>query len=149
MSSRLMLILLFALFTAMPGQLIASKYSDTDTLANSNGFIEDSITITGETFDINKKPVSNVYISFEGLRVEPVFTNDNGFFTVRIPHGDTWLLASPTGNLQPKRVYLSGRKHVVLYLSPDDVSTGSDIVQTGFTEKRKREEPIIKEFEIN
>jgi TonB-linked SusC/RagA family outer membrane protein len=139
MSSRLMLILLFALFTAMPGQLIASKYSDTDTLANSNGFIENSITITGETFDINKKPVSNVYISFEGLRVEPVFTNENGFFTVRIPHGDTWLLASPTGNLQPKRVYLSGRKHVVLYLSPDDVSTGSDIVQTGFTEKRKRD----------
>ena len=87
---------------------------------------QDSITVKGMVFSNGNNPVSNVSISIEGSVQLPVVTDSTGEFSMQNVARDSWIIIAPTGNYKRKRIFLSGRESLRIYLTGDDIPSGDD-----------------------
>ena len=87
---------------------------------------QDTITVKGVVLSNGNKPVGNVSISIEGSVQLPVITDSTGEFSMQAVARDSWIIVAPTGNYKRKRIFLSGRESLKIYLTGDDKSSGDD-----------------------
>lgn len=87
---------------------------------------KDSILVKGVVVSEKNTPLSNITISVEGSRQQPVVTNEAGEFSIKSNAGDNWLLISPASDFKTKRIFLNNRDLLKVYLTSTDLSSGDD-----------------------
>ncbi len=103
-----------------------------------SAYSQDSLQVSGVIVSQSNKPLSNVSVSVEGSSLMPVVTDEEGRFELVVPGRNEWLIIDPTGNYKQKRIFLSGRKELKIYLTSDDVTSGEDQVLLMTQPVRKR-----------
>ncbi len=99
---------------------------------------QDSLQVRGIILSGSSDPVPDVSVSVEGSSQLPVVSDTEGEFTLEAPSGDVWIIVSPTGRFKSKRVFLNNRTHLTIYLTSDDMASGSDMVNILSQPMRKR-----------
>jgi TonB-linked SusC/RagA family outer membrane protein len=100
---------------------------------------QDSIqVIEGIVFSTPNRPVSDVTISVEGSSEMPAVSDENGRFSVKTKTGDEWIIVSPASDFKQKRIYLNNRDHLTIYLTPNDIASGHDMVTILSQQIKKR-----------
>ena len=89
-------------------------------------YAQDTTRVTGTVLSHLNEPIPEVNVNIDGSSQLPVVTNGRGEFSVVSTSGDEWIIVSPTGRFKQKRIYLNNRKSLIIYLSPDDISSGED-----------------------
>ncbi len=115
---------------------IIALFSATTT---SPCFAQDPVRIDGLIQDERGQPLSGISISLEGVLADPVISDSIGKFTLSAPSVQQWLIITPVDQYKTKRVYLNGRETIRIRLTPTDLASGDDIVQTVFHQEPKRE----------
>ncbi|MFC2079999.1 SusC/RagA family TonB-linked outer membrane protein [Bacteroidota bacterium] len=97
-----------------------------------------SIQVSGIITGIKNNPVPNVSVSVEGVVAIPAITNDDGSFTVLVNNQYSTLIITPPESYKSQTYLLSGRKHVNIKLTSQDVPGSMDkqIQFFDFIEKR-------------
>ncbi|MBN2215666.1 MAG: SusC/RagA family TonB-linked outer membrane protein [Bacteroidales bacterium] len=99
---------------------------------------QDSLLIKGVVLSDNNKPLQNVSVNIEGSANLPYVTNETGEFSVMSASDEAWLIVSPAGDYKTKRIFINSRKTLKIYLTPEDVSAGDDMLSILSREVRKR-----------
>lgn len=100
--------------------------------------VDTSYAITGKVLDIMGNPVPGVTISVEGEMDVPVVSDSSGSFSLNVNSMDAWILVSPSEHYKSSRIYLNNRKNITIYLTPSDLESIHDIVQTPFGQEEKK-----------
>ncbi len=95
-------------------------------LSSTAAFPQDSLRLKGTILSTSNEPLPEVSISIEGSMAMPVVTDGAGQFDLKVPSGNPWLIINPPGRFKQKRIYLSGREQLKIYLSPAELQAGSD-----------------------
>ena len=99
---------------------------------------QDSVQIEGMVLTDLNQPLTGVSVNIEGSANLPSVTNELGEFSLMSASNDAWLIVSPTGNYKAKRIYLNKRTVLKIYLTPDDIPAGDDMLSILSREVRKR-----------
>ena len=102
-------------------------------------FAQDTIRIDGLIENERGEPLGAISISLEGVLADPVISDSLGRFTLSAPSAQQWLIITPVEQYKTKRVYLNGRETIRIMLTPSDLASGDDIVQTVFHQELKRD----------
>jgi len=89
---------------------------------------QDTCILRGKVLNQSGVPVSNVSISVEGSLQEPVFTDGEGKFEINIGSGNKWLIINPIIEYKKKRIYINNRQYIKIYLTPEDLISGYDMM---------------------
>jgi TonB-linked SusC/RagA family outer membrane protein len=89
---------------------------------------QDTILIKGIILSEASRPLANISISIEGSTQMPVETNETGEFTLTSTSGSDWITISPADKYKMKRVYLNNRTELKIFLTPNDLSSGNDVI---------------------
>ena len=87
---------------------------------------QDTLTVRGKIVDGRNQGVSGVAVGVEGSFELPDVTNESGEFTIKTISGEVWLNVEPTNTFKPKRVYLNNRTDLTIFLTREDMESGSD-----------------------
>jgi len=90
----------------------------------------DQFSIKGKVLGEGGQPVSDVSVSIEGRIGSPALTDSTGEFELNTPDGNVWLLITPVGNYNTKRVFLNQREDLIIVLVPGDRSSLYDEIPT-------------------
>lgn len=93
-----------------------------------NGFGQDTFIISGKVLGAGKSAVNGVSVSIENTDMTPVITNQEGYFEIKSPVSDGYLIFNPVEDYKPKRVYLNQRKEITIYLVEKDMASGNDLI---------------------
>ncbi|HUX57343.1 MAG TPA: SusC/RagA family TonB-linked outer membrane protein [Bacteroidales bacterium] len=80
----------------------------------------------GKILGVQNKPLQGVSISIEGSSLSPVVTNDDGSFEMDVESGDSWLIINPLGDYKGKRIFLSDRQNLKIYLNKTEINSDYD-----------------------
>ena len=69
-----------------------------------------------------------VAVSIEGSTDLPVITDENGSFSLSSPSGEEWMMVAPASGYKKKRIFLNNRTNLVIILTPEDMSSGDDVI---------------------
>ena len=90
-------------------------------------YAQDTLLVKGTIVDGANEPVANVSVGVEGSYQLPVFTSEDGEFTLKTT-GDVWLNIAPTSDFKQKRVYLYNQTVIKIFLTAKDIDGGNDII---------------------
>ncbi|MDP3643891.1 MAG: SusC/RagA family TonB-linked outer membrane protein [Bacteroidota bacterium] len=107
---------------------------------------QDSIPVKGVIVSETDTPLPNITISVEGSRQMPVVTNEAGEFTIKSNSGNNWLIISPVSDYKTKRVFLSDRKELKVFLTSNDLSSGDDPLNI-LSQKKIKKDVVPAYFE--
>ena len=99
---------------------------------------QDTLLVKGIILSGTNNPVPDVSVSIEGSSQLPVVSDQEGAFMLKASSGEVWLIVSPTGGFKSKRVYLNNRRNLTIFLTPDDMASGNDLVTVLSQNFRKR-----------
>ncbi len=99
---------------------------------------DSSIIITGQVLDPSGNPLSGVTVSIEGELDVPAVSADDGSFTLDVNTLESWLMVAPMDQYKASRIFLNNRKNIVIYLTPSDLESIHDPVQTPFGQVSKK-----------
>ena len=119
-------------------QILLSSFTLLLILNFSPAYSQDTIVVKGSVVDPAGNPVPNVSIGVEGSSVMPVFSNDEGEFTLKVTPKDKWLNIEPSDDFKSKRIYLNQRENLKIYLSNKDLPSGDDQIKIVNREMIKR-----------
>jgi len=108
-------------------------------LGTSLAYTQDTLVIKGLILSGSSEPVPDVSVSVEGSSQRPVVSDSEGTFTLKALSGEVWLIVSPAGGYKGKRVFLNNRATLTIFLSSDDLASGSDLVSILSQPVRKRD----------
>lgn len=97
-----------------------------------------SISIKGSVNDLRGNPVTGVSISVEGELDMPALSDSSGSFSLEVNSRDCWLLVVPPIQYKSSRIFLNNRSTIKIFLTPADMGSIYDKVQTSFGEKEKK-----------
>ncbi len=123
-----MLLILRLAFPAVCFAQDSSEISAADT----------SFIITGRVLDPNGNPVSGVSISIEGELDVPAVSADDGRFLLDVSSMSSWLMITPTDHYKTSRIFLNSLKNITIVLTPTDLESIHDQVQTPFGQFAKK-----------
>ncbi len=107
-------------------------------LSISSAYSQDSLMVSGIVLSGSSNPLPDVSVSVEGSSQLPVVTDAEGEFTLKVSSGDVWLIISPAGSYKGQRIYLNNRSMLTVFLTPDDMASGNDVVTILTQSFRKR-----------
>ena len=90
---------------------------------------QDTMLITGKIVAGKNTPLQDVAISVEGYDIAPVITDTSGNFSISVPGRDVWLIVDPVGNYENKRIFLDGRKSLLISLATSSMKSDNDQVK--------------------
>lgn len=111
-------------------------------------FASDSIKVNGVVVSGNNTPLSNITISIEGSMQTPVVSDNDGKFTIMSKSKDNWLIISPVSEYKTKRVFLSGRTDLKVYLTSEDLAAGEDQINV-LAQSKAKKDMISSFFNMN
>ncbi len=91
-------------------------------------YAQDSLYVKGKIVNGANEPVPNVAVAVEGSFELPAVTNEAGEFDVVAPSGNEWLNIEPSSAYKNQRVFLNNRTNLKIYLTDNNVPSGSDVV---------------------
>ncbi len=101
-------------------------------------YAQDSVLIKGVVMSDLNQPLPGVSVNIEGSANLPSVTSEMGEFSLLSASDEAWLIVSPTGDYKPKRIFLNKRPALKIYLTPDDIPAGDDMLSILSREVRKR-----------
>ncbi|HEC44234.1 MAG TPA: SusC/RagA family TonB-linked outer membrane protein [Bacteroides sp.] len=88
--------------------------------------------LSGQVKSMNGDPVAGVTISIEGALDVPEVSDSAGRFTLKVNSLESWLLIVPPDQYKEARIYLNRRNTLSVFLTPVDLESIHDQVQTPF-----------------
>ena len=98
-----------------------------DQKIHSQANNSDSITITGQVLSGRNLPLSGVSISLEGSLQEPVISDENGEFKLKVLSGNDWISVKNVG-YKDKRIFLNNRTELKIYLTENELKSNNDVI---------------------
>ena len=89
---------------------------------------QDTTMVSGVIKSTRNEPIPDVSVSIEGSSLMPVVTGEDGTFTIPSVTGTERLIISPAADYKIRQVYLNGRDELVIYLTPQELTSGDDQV---------------------
>lgn len=83
-------------------------------------------SIKGIVLNDAKEPISQVTISIAGI--DPVYTGDDGTFTIPRDKAVEWLYVKPLEGYKDKKIFLTNQKEMTIYLTSLDIDSRFDMV---------------------
>jgi TonB-linked SusC/RagA family outer membrane protein len=84
------------------------------------------------------QPVSGVSVSYEGSSASPEISDSLGQFKMDVPSGNLYLIINPVEGYHRKRVFLSNRRELLVYLTPRDMDSPDELVSIIAGAKERR-----------
>jgi len=112
-----------------------------------NGFSQDTAgiyaadsayTLSGQVMGMDGDPVAGVTISVEGALDVPAVSDSSGHFTLQSKSLESWLLIVPPDQYKEARIFQNGRSTLSVFLTPADLESIHDLVQTPFGPAKQR-----------
>ncbi|MFW5872488.1 MAG: TonB-dependent receptor plug domain-containing protein, partial [bacterium] len=91
-------------------------------------FGQENYVVTGKVVDSRNEPIEGVSVSIEGQSDVPVITDSEGKFSVTSRMQNNWLIFNPYEKYKMKRIFFSGTREILVYLTDKDIQSGEDIV---------------------
>ena len=93
--------------------------------------------LKGVVLNDDKKPVSQVTLNIPGSK--PVFTGDDGVFSISRVNDQEWLIVTPIEGYSPKKILLSDQDSIVIYVTSNDIQSSYSSVLTPLENKAGRD----------
>ncbi len=103
---------------------------------------QSSKMLSGIVLNDAKQPVSQVTLNIPGS--EPVFTGEDGVFTIPRVSETEWLFVTPLEGYSPKKILLMDQEHVKIYLTSSDIESLYSEALTPLDNKERRD--VISSF---
>ena len=98
-------------------------------LVTVNVFSQESISLSG-IVKYNGVAVANISITAEAEGTSPAYTDENGRFTIDIPHTGIWLIINPVSTYKPQRLFVENTDDISIVLVKNDFKSIFDEVFT-------------------
>lgn len=110
----------------------------TGLLPIQKAIAQEPVTISGKVLYGMGKPVPDVSISIENGKIEPVYTDTSGSFSIEVQDKNSWLLIHPAHTYKAQRIYVGNQTDFMIFLTQRDNTSGHDKINThlGLQEKR-------------
>ncbi len=98
--------------------------------------------LSGRVLNDAKQPVSQVTLNIPGS--EPVFTGEDGVFTIPRVSEKEWLFVTPLEGYSPKKILLLDQEEVIIYVTSSDMESPYSEALTPLDNKERRD--VISSF---
>jgi len=99
---------------------------------------QEPFVITGVVTNESGDSLSGVSVSIEDALIDPVITDQGGFFRISAPSHTGWLIVSPVDTYKSKRIYINMRDHILVHLAPMDMGSANDELLYMFRPEQRR-----------
>ena len=103
-----------------------------------------SKTLKGKVLNDAKAPVSQATINIPGSK--PVYTDENGEFTITRVNDKEWLFVTPIEKYSSKQIFLTNQEDLVIYVTSDDLPNIYSNVLTPLDNKLGRD--LITSYKV-
>jgi TonB-linked SusC/RagA family outer membrane protein len=93
--------------------------------------------LTGLVLNDAKQPVSQVTLNIPGS--PPVYTGDDGVFSIPRVNEKEWLFVTPIIGYNPKRILLLDQEHLIIYVTSSDIESPYSDALTPLENKERRD----------
>jgi TonB-linked SusC/RagA family outer membrane protein len=103
---------------------------------------QDSKMLTGLVLNDAKQPVSQVTLNIPGSA--PVYTGDDGVFSIPRVDEKEWLFVTPLIGYSPKKILLTDQEHIIIYVTSLDIESPYSDALTPLENRERRD--VISAF---
>ena len=100
--------------------------------------------LSGIVLNDARQPVSQVTLSIPGS--DPVFTGEDGTFSIRRVDDREWLFVTPLDSYHPKKVLLQDQEQIMIYVTREDIESPYSEILTPLDNKLSRD--MISSFKV-
>ncbi len=89
---------------------------------------DSTLILEGKVLNQLSQPVDGVSVSIEGSMSIPSVSDESGIFSIEMPSRGVWILLSPPDEYKKKRIYVEGRRDIIIYLTDAEDLSGEDVI---------------------